>query len=36
MEKELSVLYLNLKAIRRMLVATGSKEEHFFSSLGRV
>ena len=33
--KELIGLYLSLKATRRKLVATGSKEEDRFSSLGR-
>ena len=33
--KELIGLYLSLKATRRKLVATGSKEEDRFSSLSR-
>jgi hypothetical protein len=33
--KELIGLYLSLKATRRKLVATGSKEEDRFASLGR-
>ena len=33
--KELSGLYLSLKATRRKLVATGSKEEDRFLSLSR-
>ena len=35
LRKELIGLYLRLKATRRKLVATGSKEEDRFSSLGR-
>ena len=35
LRKELIGLYLRLKATRRKLVATGSKEEDRFLSLGR-